>query len=83
MQIRFRGPASQARYRKRYDLMGLVLGILKEQRGMRSFWLRGLEEVSVKTALACVAFNHTCIWRMKNTSGQSTTRRTFSSLPPA
>jgi transposase/IS5 family transposase len=66
MRARLRSPAGQARYRKRQGLVEPVFGILKEQRGLRRFRLRGLGKVSVETALACTAFNLTRLWRMRN-----------------
>jgi Transposase DDE domain len=65
MRARLRSEAGQARYRRRQALVEPVIGVLKEQRGMRRFRLRGLEKVSVETALACVAFNLTRMWRMR------------------
>jgi Transposase DDE domain/Transposase domain (DUF772) len=66
MRARLRSPAGQARYRRRQALVEPVFGVLKEQRGMRRFRLRGLEKVSVETALACTAFNLTRLWRMRD-----------------
>lgn len=66
MRARLRSPAGQARYRRRQALVEPVFGVLKEQRGMRRFRLRGLGKVSVETALACLAFNLTRMWRMTN-----------------
>lgn len=66
MRARLRSEAGQARYRRRQALVEPVIGILKEQRGMRRFRLRGLEKVSVETALACMAFNLTRMWTVRN-----------------
>jgi len=63
MRARLRSPAGQARYRRRQALVEPVIGILKEQRGMRRFRLRGLSKVGVEVALACTAFNLTRMWR--------------------
>jgi transposase len=68
MRARLRSEAGQARYRRRQALVEPVFGVLKEQRGMRRFRLRGLEKVGVETALACMAFNLTRMWRMSNRS---------------
>jgi transposase len=67
MRARLRSEAGQARYRRRQALVEPVFGVLKEQRGMRRFRLRGLEKVGVETALACMAFNLTRMWTMTNT----------------
>lgn len=66
MRARLRSEAGQARYRRRQALVEPVFGVLKEQRGMRRFRLRGLEKVAVETVLACMAFNLTRMWRMSN-----------------
>jgi transposase len=66
MRARLRSEAGQARYRRRQALVEPVFGILKEQRGMRRFRLRGLEKVRVETALACIAFNLTRMWTIRN-----------------
>ena len=66
MRARLRSPAGQARYRRRQALVEPVIGILKEQRGMRRFRLRGLGKVSVEATLACTAFNLTRMWRSRD-----------------
>ena len=57
MRERLRSSPGQARYRRRGALVEPVLGVLKEQRGLRRFRLRGLKKVAVEWALACTAFN--------------------------
>jgi transposase len=57
MRARLRSPAGQA-------LVEPVIGILKEQRGLRRFRLRGLSKVGVEVALTCTAFNLTRMWRL-------------------
>jgi transposase len=64
MRARLRSPAGQARYRRRQALVEPVIGILKEQRGMRRFRLRGLRKVGVEVALTCTAFNLSRMWRL-------------------
>ncbi len=63
MRARLRSPAGQARYRRRQALVEPVIGVLKEQRGLRRVRLRGLSKVSAEVALACTAFNLTRLWR--------------------
>jgi transposase len=63
MRARLRSPAGQIRYRRRQALVEPVIGVLKEQRGMRRVRLRGLSKVSGEIALACTAFNLTRMWR--------------------
>ena len=43
---------------------GAVLGVLKEQRAMRRFRLRGLAKVALDFTLAATALNLTRIWRV-------------------
>ena len=64
MRARRRSPAGQARYRRRQALVEPVIGILKEQRGLRRFRLRSLSKVGVEVALTCTAFNLTRMWRL-------------------
>ena len=64
MRARLRSAAGQARYRRRPALVEPVIGILKEQRGLRRFRLRGLSKVGVEVALTCTAFNLTRMWRL-------------------
>jgi transposase len=63
MRERLRSPDGQARYRRRGALVEPVFGVLKEQRGLRRFRLRGLRKVAVELALACTAFNLTRMWQ--------------------
>ncbi len=63
MRARLRSPAGQARYRRRQALVEPIIGVLKEQRGLRRFRLRGLKKVAVELALACTAFNLTRLWQ--------------------
>jgi len=65
MRARLRSPAGQARYRRRQALVEPVIGVLKEQRGMRRFRLRGLSKVGVEVALLATAFNLTRMWRCR------------------
>ena len=50
-------------YERRKTLVEPVFGVLKEQRGMRRFARRGLQQVAVELALAATAYNLTRIWR--------------------
>jgi len=63
MRARLRSPAGKIRYRRRQALVEPVIGVLKEQRGMRRLRLRGLSKVGAEVALACTAFNLTRLWR--------------------
>jgi transposase len=50
-------------YQRRKALAEPVIGILKEQRGMRRFRMRGLRKVAVEFALATIALNLTRMWQ--------------------
>ena len=63
MRRKLRSPAGRAVYRRRKAIVEPVLGVLKEQRGMRRFRLRGLRKVAVEFTLAAIALNLTRIWR--------------------
>ena len=63
MRRKLRSPAGRAVYRRRKGIVEPVLGVLKEQRGMRRFRLRGLAKVAVEFTLAAIALNLTRIWR--------------------
>jgi transposase len=65
MRRKLRSPAGRAVYRRRKQLAEPVMGILKEQRGMRRFHLRGLSKVAVEFTLAVTALNLTRLWRVR------------------
>ncbi|HYY72405.1 MAG TPA: transposase [Candidatus Bathyarchaeia archaeon] len=56
--------AGRALYRRRKALVEPVIGILKEQRGMRRFRMRGLSKVAAEFALATIALNLTRMWQL-------------------
>lgn len=64
MRRKLRSPAGRAIYQRRKALVEPVLGILKEQRGMRRFRLRGRWKVAAEFALATTALNLTRLWRV-------------------
>ncbi len=64
MRRKLRSPAGRAVYRRRKELAEPVMGVLKEQRGMRRFRLRGLGKVAVEFALAVTALNLTRLWHV-------------------
>jgi transposase len=63
MVWKLRTPAGRAAYRRRKAIVESVFGVLKEQRGLRRFRLRGLAKVAVEVTLAATAFNLTRMWR--------------------
>src|SRR5579864_1522269 len=64
MRRKLRSPAGRATYQRRKELAEPVMGVLKEQRGMRRFRTRGLAKVAVELALATTALNLTRLWRV-------------------
>jgi Transposase DDE domain len=64
MRRKLRSPAGRAIYQRRKALVEPILGILKEQRGMRRFRLRGWSKVAAEFALATTALNLTRVWRV-------------------
>ena len=65
MRQRLRSPRGRAVYPRRKAIIEPVFGVLKEQRGMRRFRLRGLAKVAVEMALAATAYNLTRLWSLR------------------
>jgi transposase len=63
MRRKLRDPAGRAVYQRRKAIVEPVIGVLKQQRGMRQFARRGLPQVAVEWALAATAYNLTRLWR--------------------
>jgi transposase len=59
MRAKLRSPAGQAAYARRKAVVEPVFGVLKQQRGMRQFRTRGLQNVNNEFTLATLAFNIT------------------------
>jgi hypothetical protein len=57
MRHKLRSPAGRAQYRRRKAVVEPVIGILKDQMGLRRFHTRGLQNVNVELALAALAYN--------------------------
>jgi transposase len=64
MRAKLRSPDGQAAYARRKAVVEPVFGVLKQQRGMRQFRTRGLENVNNEFALATTAFNITRLHAM-------------------
>lgn len=62
MRSKLRDPAGRRVYGRRKAIVEPVIGVLKEQRGMRRFARRGLTAAAVELALAATAYNLTRIW---------------------
>lgn len=63
MRRKLRDPVGRAIYARRKALVEPVNGVLKEQRGMRRFRMKGLAKVAVEWTLATTAYNLTRMWR--------------------
>jgi hypothetical protein len=63
MRQRMRSPEGRKIYAQRKGMVEPVFGILKEQRGMRSFRMRGITKVETEFALAATAHNLTRMYR--------------------
>jgi transposase len=59
MRAKLRSPAGKAAYARRKAIVEPVFGVLKQQRNMRQFRTRGLQNVNNELTLAAMAFNLT------------------------
>ncbi len=59
MRQKLRSPGGRAVYGRRRAVVEPVLGVLKQQRGMRQFRTRGLAKVAVEFTLAALAYDLT------------------------
>ena len=65
MRAKLRSPAGQAAYARRKAVVEPVFGVLKQQRGIRQFRTRGLNQVANEFTLATMAFNITRLHAMR------------------
>jgi transposase len=65
LRERLRGPALRSCYARRKALVEPVLGVLKQQRGMRQFRLRGLTGVGIEWTLSTTAYNITRLFSLR------------------
>ena len=63
MAQKLRGVKGRATYAKRKQIVEPVFGQIKEARGIRRFWLRGLEKVEAEWKLICATHNLLKLWR--------------------
>lgn len=64
MRRKLRTPDGRRRYRRRKEIVEPMWGVLKEQRSMRRFRMRGLSKVAIEFTLAVTALNLTRLWRV-------------------
>jgi transposase len=65
MRAKLRSPAGQAAYARRKAVVEPVFGVLKQQRAIRQFRTRGLNQVGNEFTLATMAFNITRLHAMR------------------
>ncbi len=65
MRQKLRSPAGRSIYEKRKSIVEPVFGVLKQQRGLRQFRLRGVERVALEFTLATIAYNLTRVFNAK------------------
>ncbi len=65
MRAKLRSPVGQAAYARRKAVVEPVFGVLKQQRGIRQFRTRGLNQVANEFTLATLAFNLTRLHAMR------------------
>lgn len=63
MRAKLRSPDGQAAYARRKAVVEPVFGVLKQQRGIRQFRTRGLNNVNNEFTLATLAYNITRLYR--------------------
>ena len=64
MRRKLRSRAGRRTYGKRKAMIEPVIGVLKEQRGMRQFLRRGLAAVGCEWLLAAISYNLTRCHRL-------------------
>jgi transposase len=66
MRRKLRSRAGRRIYRWRKAIVEPVFGVLKQQRGLRQFRLRGLQRVSVEFSLAVIGYNLSRLYHQTN-----------------
>jgi len=65
MRRKLRSHKGQAVYARRKAIVEPVFGVIKEQRNLRSFRLRGIDKVNTEFLLAALAYNITRLFRRR------------------
>jgi transposase len=66
MRRKLRDPAGRRIYGQRKAIVEPVFGVLKQQRGLRQFRLRGLHRVGIEFALAAIGYNLSRLYHQRN-----------------
>ncbi len=74
MRQKLRSEVGRHRYQQRKSLVEPVFGVLKEQRAMRQFRLRGLDRVATEWMLAALAYNLGRLYAPLSTTRRSKSR---------
>jgi hypothetical protein len=75
MAAKVRTPAGKALYARRKVIVEPVCGQIKEARGFRRFWLRGLDAIRGAWRLICLTHNLLKIWRYGSAQSAASCRR--------
>jgi transposase len=66
MRRKLRNPAGRQIYAQRKAIVEPVFGVLKQQRGLRQFRLRGLQRVGIEFTLAAIGYNLSRLYHQKS-----------------
>ena len=66
MRRKLRDPAGRRIYGQRKAIVEPVFGVLKQQRGLRQFRLRGLHRVGIEFTLAAIGYNLSRLYHQKS-----------------
>jgi transposase len=66
MRRKLRDPAGRQIYAQRKAIVEPVFGVLKQQRGLRQFRLRGLQRVGIEFTLAAIGYNLSRLYHQNN-----------------
>lgn len=66
MRRKLRDPAGRRIYGQRKAIVEPVFGVLKQQRGLRQFRLRGQQRVAIEFTLAAIGYNLSRLYHQKN-----------------
>jgi transposase len=66
MRRKLRDPAGRRIYGQRKAIVEPVFGVLKQQRGLRQFRLRGLHRVGIEFTLAAIGYNLSRLYHQRN-----------------
>jgi len=64
MRRKLRSSEGRRKYQRRKEIVEPMWGVLKEQRSMRRFRMRGLSKVAIEFAMAATALNLSRLWRV-------------------